>query len=227
MTINVAEGLIECFILTFINITYVGKNCYICSMTQNRYSNAMTEDLRNAMEVLRRGGVILYPTDTVWGIGCDASCSEAVRRIYSIKQRPDSKALITLVASEAMLERSVEEVPEVAWQLIDVAVEPLTVVYDRGCGVAPELLAPDGSIGIRLVKDCLAAELCRRLGRPLVSTSANKAGDSTPMCFGEISADVLDAVDYVCVSGRQAPPSAKASSVIKLGCDGTVKILRK
>ena len=126
-------------------------------MTQTRQANGSADDLRDALEVLRRGGVILYPTDTVWGIGCDAACSEAVERIYSIKQRPDSKALITLVASEAMLERSVAEVPDVAWQLLEVAVDPLTVVYDRGCGVAPELLAPDGSIGIRLVRDCFAA----------------------------------------------------------------------
>lgn len=196
-------------------------------MTQTRQANGSADDLRDALEVLRRGGVILYPTDTVWGIGCDATCSRAVERIYSIKQRPDSKALITLVASEAMLERSVEEVPEVAWQLLDVAVDPLTVVYDRGRGVAPELLAPDGSIGIRLVRDCFAAELCRRLGRPLVSTSANIAGEPTPLSYPDIAPEILSAADYVCLTGRTDPPAAKASAVIKLGCDGTVKILRK
>ena len=196
-------------------------------MTQTRQANGSADDLRDALEVLRRGGVILYPTDTVWGIGCDAACSEAVERIYSIKQRPDSKALITLVASEAMLERRVAEVPDVAWQLLEVAVDPLTVVYDRGCGVAPELLAPDGSIGIRLVRDCFAAELCRRLGRPLVSTSANIAGAPTPLSYPDIAPEILQAVDYVCLTGRADAPAAKASAVIKLGCDGTVKILRK
>lgn len=196
-------------------------------MTQNEVLKDSADDIRRALESLRRGGVILYPTDTVWGIGCDATDSAAVRRIYDIKRRPDSKALITLVSSEAMLERSVDEVPEVAWQLLDVAVEPLTVVYDRGSGVAPELLAPDGSIGIRLVRACFAAELCRRLGRPLVSTSANIAGEPTPMSFGDISPEILEAVDYVCLTGRTDAPAAKASSVIRLGCDGTVKILRK
>ncbi len=193
-------------------------------MTQTRQANGSADDLRDALEVLRRGGVILYPTDTVWGIGCDATCPEAVE---SIKQRPDSKALITLVASEAMLERSVAEVPDVAWQLLDVAVDPLTVVYDCGCGVAPELLAPDGSIGIRLVRDCFAAELCRRLGRPLVSTSANIAGEPTPLSYPDIAPEILRAVDYVCLTGRTDAPAAKASAVIKLGCDGAVKILRK
>lgn len=197
-------------------------------MTPKKDTNtAAADDLRGALDILRRGGVILYPTDTVWGLGCDATNSEAVKRIYEIKRRPDSKALITLVGSEAMLERAVAEVPEVAWQLLEVAVDPLTVVYDRGSGVAPELLAPDGSIGVRLVREGFASELCRRLGRPLVSTSANIAGEPTPLSFGEISDEILGAADYVCTTGRQDPPAAKASAVIKLGCDGTVKILRK
>lgn len=206
---------------------YLGNNCYICTMADKEQTIAESADMRYALDVLRRGGVILYPTDTVWGIGCDATCDEAVARVYDIKQRPDSKALITLVSSEIMLERSVGQVPEVAWQLLDVAVDPLTVVYDRGRGVAAGLLAPDGSIGIRLVRQGFAAVLCRRLGRPLVSTSANLAGEPTPLSFAAISPRILEAVDYVCLTGRDAAPAPKASAVIKLGCDGTVKILRK
>lgn len=184
-------------------------------------------DLRQALDCLRRGGVILYPTDTVWGLGCDARCSEAIKRIYAIKDRADSKALITLVASPAMLERTVENVPDVAWQLIDVAIEPMTIVYDQGCGVAPELLAPDGSIGVRVCPGGLAGALCRGLRHPIVSTSANRSGTRTPLCFDDISPEILNAVDYVCTTGRDAAPAAKASTVIKLGNNGTVKILRK
>lgn len=192
--------------------------------TENAYDR---EDLRQALDCLRCGGIILYPTDTVWGLGCDATNSEAVSRIYRIKERNDSKALITLVDSPAMLERTVDTVPEVAWQLIDVAVDPMTIVYDRGTGVASELLAPDGSIGVRVCSRGFAAELCRQLRRPLVSTSANKSGTPTPLSFAEISDEIRQAADYVCTSGRDDAPAAKASTVIKLGNDCTVKILRK
>ena len=131
----------------------------------------VNKDLKDCLDVLRRGGIIIYPTDTVWGIGCDATDSKAVRRVYDLKQRTDSKALITLVDSVAALERVVDEVPEVAYQLIDVAVDPMTIVYDRGVGVAPELLAPDGSIGVRITSEVFSKELCRLFPPPLVSPS--------------------------------------------------------
>lgn len=187
----------------------------------------MAEDIRNATDILRRGGVIIYPTDTVWGIGCDATDSRAVRRIFEIKRRSDSKALITLVDSLAMLERTVEDVPEVAEQLVEVAIEPITVVYDHGRGVAPELLAEDGSIGVRLTREPFSAALCRNLRRPIVSTSANLSGEPTPLDFASIPQDILEAADYVCRSRRNDPPAVKSSSVIKISDGGLFKIIRK
>lgn len=184
-------------------------------------------DLKSCVDVLKRGGVVIYPTDTVWGIGCDATNSQAVKRVFEIKQRADSKALITLVDSIAALERVVTDIPDAACQLIDVAVEPLTIVYDRGVGVAPELLAPDGSIGVRVTSERFSRELCRRLRRPIVSTSVNISGQPAPQCFDDISPDLLDAVDYVCVSKRDVPWASKPSTVIKVSTGGVFKILRK
>lgn len=183
-------------------------------------------DIKQAAETLKKGGVILYPTDTIWGIGCDATNPEAVRRVFEIKHRADSKALITLVASEAMLERHVEHVPDIAWELIDVAVHPLTIVYDHGVGVAPELLAPDGSIGIRLTHERYSAALCRRIGRPIVSTSANISGAPAAACFSEISPEILDAVDYIASYRRGDKTPAAPSNVIKLTDSGVVTVIR-
>lgn len=184
-------------------------------------------DIKQAVEVLRNGGVILYPTDTIWGIGCDATNSEAVKRVFEIKKRVDSKALITLVDSVAALERVVAEVPDAAYQLIDVAVDPMTIVYDRGVGVAPELLADDGSIGVRVTTEEFSKGLCRAFRRPIVSTSANISGNPAPRCFAEIDEEVRKAVDYVCESRRDEAPVAKASTVIKVSSGGVFKILRK
>ena len=189
--------------------------------------SALNNDLTNCLEVLKRGGVIIYPTDTVWGIGCDATNTKAVKRIYEIKRRADSKALITLVDSVAALERVVDEVPEVGYQLVEVAVDPLTVVYDRGIGVAPELLAEDGSIGVRITSEEFSRELCRRFRRPIVSTSVNVSGEPSPKSFDEITPELLSAADYVCESGRDKPWASKPSTVIKLSAGGVVEILRK
>lgn len=189
--------------------------------------SALNNDLTNCLEVLKRGGVIIYPTDTVWGIGCDATNRKAVKRIYEIKRRADSKALITLVDSVAALERVVDEVPEVGYQLVEVAVDPLTVVYDRGIGVAPELLAEDGSIGVRITSEEFSRELCRRFRRPIVSTSVNVSGEPSPKSFDEITPELLSAADYVCESGRDKPWASKPSTVIKLSAGGVVEILRK
>ena len=189
--------------------------------------SALNNDLTNCLEVLKRGGVIIYPTDTVWGIGCDATNSKAVKRIYEIKRRADSKALITLVDSVAALERVVDEVPEVGYQLVEVAVDPLTVVYDRGIGVAPELLAEDGSIGVRITSEEFSRELCRRFRRPIVSTSVNVSGEPSPKSVDEITPELLSAADYVCESGRDKPWASKPSTVIKLSAGGVVEILRK
>lgn len=185
------------------------------------------QDINSAVDTLRRGGIILYPTDTIWGLGCDAHNEKAVRRIFDIKHRADSKALITLVDSLAMLDATVDEVPEVAEQLIEAAVDPVTIVYDKGRDVAPSLLAPDGSIGVRLTREPFSAALCRAFRGPVVSTSANISGAPSPMCFAEIDSEIIGAADYVCASRRDEPPAAKASSVIKISSGGLFKILRK
>lgn len=194
----------------------------MCKYTDNEILN----DINRACDVMRRGGVVLYPTDTVWGIGCDATDPEAVRRVFEIKQRSDAKALITLVDSVAMLERYVDEVPEVAYQLLDVADKPLTIVYDHGIGLAPELLASDGSVGIRLTTERYSSGLCRRMRKPVVSTSANISGNATPANFSEIDPAIIAAVDYVAEYRRDDMSGAKPSSVMKLSADGTFKILR-
>lgn len=185
------------------------------------------DDIAEAVAAMRRGGVIAYPTDTVWGLGCDARNSTAVRRIFEIKRRCEAKALITLVDSMAMLERTVEEVPEVAEQLIEAAVDPVTVIYDRGRDVAPELLADDGSIGVRLTREPFSAGLCRAMRGPVVSTSANFSGEPTPLDFSSIDPELLGLTDYVCRSRRDEAPAPKASTVIKISAGGLFKILRK
>ena len=152
-------------------------------------------DVDAAVAVLRRGGVILYPTDTVWGIGCDATNDEAVRRVYAIKQRDDSKAMLTLVSDLAMLERTVDGIPDVAYDLIEFSDRPTTIVYDKGIGVSPLLLGPDGTLGVRVAGESFCNALVRRLGRPLVSTSANISGKPAARSFDEIPPEVADAAD--------------------------------
>ncbi|MDE5683104.1 MAG: Sua5/YciO/YrdC/YwlC family protein [Muribaculaceae bacterium] len=187
-------------------------------------------DIKACLDVLRRGGVIVYPTDTIWGIGCDACCSEAVKKIFELKKRADAKALITLVGSEGQLERTVADIPDVAWQLIEYNEKPLTIVYDaplREAGIAPELRAQDGSIGVRLTSDEFCAELCKRLRRPLVSTSANVSGEPAPACFDDISKEIIDGADYVCMSRRdEKPAEAAPSTVMRLSSGGLFKVLR-
>ncbi len=191
--------------------------------------NDYADDIRQAVAVLRKGGVILYPTDTVWGIGCDARNAEAVAKVFKIKQRADSKALITLVGSLAQLERTVDEIPDVAYSLIEYSERPLTIVYDRpapGARLAEALLADDGSLGVRLTTEEFSAALCRAFGAPLVSTSANISGKPTPATFAEISDEVRSAVDYICTSRRDETKPAAASTVMRLGAGGEFKILR-
>lgn len=180
-----------------------------------------------AVKALKRGGVILYPTDTVWGLGCDATNAEAVRRIYEIKQRADNKAMIVLLSRVDDLWRYVDTVPDVAPELIEASVRPLTVVYDRGINMAPELMGHDGSVGIRITRERVSAQLCRALRRPLVSTSANVSGQPTPAIFAEINSEIINAVDYVMESRRDDTSRSKPSQVIKLTDSGVVTILRK
>ncbi len=191
--------------------------------------NVNADDIKAAVAILRRGGVILYPTDTVWGIGCDACNPAAVKKIYAIKHREDAKALITLVGSLAQLERTVRGIPDVAYQLIEYSDKPLTIVYDGimpESGIAPELLAPDGSIGVRVTSETFSQALCKAFGRPIVSTSANISGEKSPTCFAEISKEILDVVDYVCESRRNECGKAVPSTVMRLSEDGCFKVLR-
>lgn len=183
------------------------------------------EDLNKAIETLRRGGVILYPTDTIWGLGCDASNPEAVEKIYKIKKRSDAKAMLSLVGSEGQLQQFIHVIPEAAWQLIDVAVSPLTIIYDSPVGIAPNLKAEDGSAGFRISTERFSSELCKRLHKPVVSTSANVSGEKSPCSFSDISQEIIDAVDYVVEYGRDSPCS-NPSNVIKISDNGVVKILR-
>lgn len=184
------------------------------------------DDIRQAVEVMNKGGIILYPTDTIWGIGCDATNPEAVKRVYDIKHRNDAKALITLIDSEAKLEAYVTNVPEVAWQLIEVAERPLTIIYDGARNLAPNLLAEDGSAGIRITREEFSKNLCMRMRRAIVSTSANISGEPSPKCFADISPDIINAVDYVCTSRRNEDKNPPASNIIKLGTGGEVKVIR-
>ena len=184
-------------------------------------------DLQQALKVLREGGVIIYPTDTVWGIGCDATNPEAVKRVFDIKKRDDSKALLLLVDSADRLARYVGNVPAVAWDLIELTTKPLTIIYDGARNLAPNLIAEDGSVGIRVTSELFSKELCYRFQKAVVSTSANVSGEPTPNNFSEISREIIDAVDYVVNYKQLELGKAKSSSIIKLTENGTVTVIRE
>ena len=185
------------------------------------------DDIKKAIEVMRKGGIILYPTDTVWGIGCDATNAEAVAKVYALKHRDDSKALICLVDSDNRLQRYVRNVPDVAWQLIEAVEKPTTLILDGAVNLAPNLIAEDGSIGIRITKEPFSHELCYRFQKAIVSTSANVSGEPAAQNYCDISQEILDGVDYVCESRRQEHKPHTPSSIIKLAADGEVKVIRK
>lgn len=191
-------------------------------------SAAWRDDIKQAVEVMNKGGVILYPTDTIWGIGCDATNEEAVQRVFNIKRRADSKALIALVDSDVRVQAYIRDVPEVAWQLIDVAEKPLTIVYDGARGLAPHLCAEDGSIAMRITQEAFSRALCARMRRPIVSTSANISGEPAPHCFADIEETIKREVDYVCTSRQdeKPDPNSQPSSIIKLGAGGLIKVIR-
>ncbi len=189
--------------------------------------NKFREDIKHAVEVMNKGGIILYPTDTIWGLGCDATNEAAVQRIYEIKKRADAKALITLVDSEAKVEFYVREVPDVAWSLIELSERPLTIVYDNARNLAENLLAEDGSAALRVTREAFSKELCFRMKRAIVSTSANVSGETAPSCFDEISEEIKKSVDYICTSRRDEKAPARASSIIKLGAGSEIKIIRE
>lgn len=187
----------------------------------------MTEDIKKACEVMSRGGVILYPTDTIWGIGCDATNEEAVRRVYEIKQRADSKAMLVLVDSAVKVDFYVQDVPEVAWDLIELADKPLTIIYSGARNLAPNLLAADGSVGIRVTNEAFSKRLCQQFRKAIVSTSANISGQPSPANFSEISEEIKSAVDYIVGFRQEETGHLKPSSIIKLDKGGLIKIIRE
>ena len=193
---------------------------------ENRYER---EDLQTALRVLREGGVILYPTDTVWGIGCDATNAEAVARVYAIKKRVDSKAMLVLLDGAGKLQGYMEKVPDTAWMLLEASEgqKPLTIIYPKAKNLAPNLLAEDGSIGIRITEEAFSKALCEQLRRPLVSTSANISGEPAAKLFSEISPEILEAVDYVCLFRRDDNSPAQPSSIIKIDDKERIHIIRK
>jgi L-threonylcarbamoyladenylate synthase len=187
----------------------------------------MHDDIKKALEVLKAGGIILYPTDTIWGIGCDATNEKAVERIYKIKKREDSKSMLVLMENPALLERYVDEVPEIAWDLVEVATTPLTVIYPNAKNLAKNLIAEDGSIGIRFTKEAFTTQLLQRFRRPLVSTSANISGEKSPAFFDEISEEIKSQVDFIVEYRQNDTIPAQPSSIIKLGLGGRIDIIRK
>ena len=198
-----------------------------CGGRRRGASEFRDQDLRAAIEVLKQGGTILYPTDTIWGIGCDATNPEAVRKVFEIKQREDSKALICLVDSPGRLQRYVRNVPDVAWDIIDLATKPTTIILNGASGLAPNLLAEDGSVGLRVTSEVFSNQLCYRFQKAIVSTSANLSGEPSPQTFADISDEIKNAVDYVCLSRQRDTSRHDPSSIIKLTPTGEVTIIRK
>ena len=187
----------------------------------------MEQEIKKTLAVLKKGGIILYPTDTVWGIGCDARNEQAVEKIYALKKRAVSKSMIVLVYNDFQLEQIITEVPELAWELIDQTNKPLTLVLDGPRNIAKNLIAKDNSLGVRIVQDEFCKRLIRELNAPLVSTSANLSNEPTPAVFTEISPYILDGVDYIVNLHQNKRIRGKSSTVIRLKNNGEVKILRK
>ena len=186
----------------------------------------MDEEIKNACSILYKGGLILYPTDTIWGIGCDATNEDAVRRVFELKQRADSKALIVLMDSPAKLGFYMEEVPEISWDLIELSEKPLTIIYPKARNLASNLLAEDGSVGVRITREDFSRHLCERFHKAIVSTSANISGQSSPRFFDEISPEIINGVDYVVNYRRNDTTPTQPSSIIKLGVGGQVQVIR-
>lgn len=187
----------------------------------------MNEDIKKAIEVLRQGGTILYPTDTIWGIGCDATNEEAVDKLYAIKQRDKNKSMLVLLDNPGRLQAYVQDVPDIAWDLIDLTDKPLTLIFNGAKNLAPNLINQDGSIGIRITSEDFSRNLCTRFRKPIVSTSANKTGEAAPRNFSEIDPDIIEQVDYIVKYRQEETYNQTPSSIIKLGSNGQVEIIRK
>ncbi|MDD3321773.1 MAG: L-threonylcarbamoyladenylate synthase [Paludibacter sp.] len=187
----------------------------------------MIEEIKKTIEVLRAGGIILYPTDTVWGIGCDATNEQAVQKIFNLKNRKDKKAMLILIDNAAKLQSYLDEVPDMAWDLIEFAEKPLTIIYPDAKNLASNLLGKDKSIGIRVTKEDFSKRLCEQFRKPIVSTSANFSGEQTPLNFSEISEDIKSKVDYVVNFRQNELSKPKPSSIIKLGKGNLFQMIRE
>ncbi|NHF61286.1 threonylcarbamoyl-AMP synthase [Flavobacteriaceae bacterium TP-CH-4] len=186
----------------------------------------LSGEINKAIQVLEKGGLIVYPTDTIWGIGCDATNEDAVERIYQLKKKEDTKTLSCLVANDFMLEKYLEKVPEIAYDIIDLSEKPVTIIYDKPKGVAKNLIPPDNTLAIRVASDKFCRYLINKFGKPLVATDANISGRPTPLDFQEIDEAILKGADYV-VNLNRNQKTGTPSSIIKLGNDSTVKIIRE
>ena len=186
----------------------------------------MKEVIEQAVKVLKEGGVILYPTDTVWGLGCDATNEEAVQKVFAIKRRSGAKSLVLLAADLDMVARYIKQIPSIAIDLVEVNDAPMTIVYPGAQGLAPSVVAEDGSVGIRIPQSEFCRALAWRFRRPLVSTSANISGEETPSCFAEIAPEIVSAVDWCAPRKFEAGATGRASQIIKLGLRGEVEIIR-
>jgi L-threonylcarbamoyladenylate synthase len=196
-------------------------------MQPDKNNTTMQEDIKQALTILRNGGIILYPTDTIWGIGCDATNEKAVARVYEIKQREDSKSMLVLIDAVQRIYSYVREVPSLAIDLIDVTDNPLTIIYSGAKNLAGNLTEKDGTIGIRVTTDEFCIRLINAFGKPIVSTSANISGQPHPENFDAVSPEIRTAVDYVVEWRQDDYKKAKPSSIIKLGVGGEIEIIRK
>jgi L-threonylcarbamoyladenylate synthase len=191
----------------------------------------MTEDLKYeidaAVKALKAGDVILYPTDTVWGLGCDATLDNAVQRIFDLKKRDDAKSVIILVSDADMLARYVRQIPPMAIDLLEINDKPMTIIYPEGVGLSPKVIAEDGSVAIRIPQNEFCLEMIRAFGKPIVSTSANISGEETPSCFAEINAEILDGAEHIVEPSLEEGSTGLSSQIIKIGFGGEVKVIRE
>lgn len=190
-------------------------------------ANDMMDEVKKAVEVLRQGGVILYPTDTIWGLGCDATNETAVKKVYDIKRRAETKSMLVLIDSPAKLQAYVSEIPDMAWELIELTTKPLTIIYPGARNLASNLINDDNTIGIRVTEEAFSKKLCEMFRKPVVSTSANISGEKSPALFADISKEIISQVDYVVNYRRDKDQPAKASSIIKLGVKNEIQIIRE
>ena len=184
------------------------------------------QDIENALKVLKEGGLILYPTDTIWGIGCDATNEEAVAKVYDLKKRSDTKSMLVLLDSENRLNYYLKEVPEIAWDLIEVSDKPLTIIYPGARNLAGNLVAIDSSIGIRITREEFSQALIRKFGKAIVSTSANVSGKKSPSTFSDVDPEILEGVDYVVRYRQDDLQKRQPSGIIRIGLKGEVEVLR-